>query len=265
MHIVYAIGVTAVVVGLALWRGSLSYSGAFGAMIVGTLIFGLGGPKWGLILGLFFVTSSLLSHYKEEHKQVVAEKFEKGSQRDFLQVMANGGIAALLATLDEMTPLNVWLPLYIGIMATVTADTWATELGTLSKRPPRLISTWEIVAAGTSGGLTTVGTLMSLLGGAMIGLAAGLLFEEIYWWLGLLMGTLSGLLGSLFDSLLGATVQQLYFCNFCQTDTERRIHNCGRSTRPVHGWPWMNNDMVNLLASILGGMMALGLWLWIGG
>ena len=121
MHLVYAIGVTAVVVGLALWRGSLSYSGAFGAMIVGTLIFGLGGPKWGLILGLFFVTSSLLSHYKEEHKQVVAEKFEKGSQRDFFQVMANGGIAALLATLDEMTPLSVWLPLYIGIMATVTA------------------------------------------------------------------------------------------------------------------------------------------------
>ena len=103
---------------------------------------------------------------------------------------------------------------------------------------------------------------MSLLGGAFIGLAAGLLFNELQWWAGLVMGGLGGLAGSLFDSLLGATVQQMYFCEHCQTDTERRLHKCGCLTRPLHGWSWMNNDAVNLLASLFGGLVTLGLWFW---
>ena len=54
------------IVSIALWRRSLSQSGAVGALIVGTIIFGFGGWVWGLILGLFFVSSSLLSHFKEK-------------------------------------------------------------------------------------------------------------------------------------------------------------------------------------------------------
>lgn len=250
------------VAGLAYWRGSLSPSGAAAALIVGTLTFGLGGLAWGVLLVFFFVTSSSLSHFKEAQKQATAEeKFAKGHRRDAGQVLANGGLGALLALLDTLIPNEVWFALFVGIMATVTADTWATELGTLSKRPPRLITNGNIVEVGTSGGISPLGTAVSLLGGVVIGLLAGLLSNGSIW-IFTLGGALGGLSGSLFDSLLGATVQQIYYCDACGKETERKVHRGSHPTRPLRGWSWMNNDIVNFLSSIVGGVVATGLLLW---
>ena len=89
---------------LAYWRGSLSRSGALGALLVGTLIFGLGGWVWGVALAVFFISSSALSHFKERQKAAVAEKFEKGHRRDMGQVLANGGLGALIAVAAAVVP-----------------------------------------------------------------------------------------------------------------------------------------------------------------
>ncbi|HIC90193.1 MAG TPA: DUF92 domain-containing protein, partial [Anaerolineae bacterium] len=48
---------------VAYWRESLSASGIVGAVLTGTLIFGLGGWLWGWLLIAFFISSSVLSHY----------------------------------------------------------------------------------------------------------------------------------------------------------------------------------------------------------
>lgn len=259
-QIIAAIFISLAVALLAYWRGSLSKSGAVGALLVGILIFGLGGPVWGILLGIFFVSSSLLSHFKEEEKRLAAEKFDKGHQRDMGQALANGGLGSLTAILSIAFPSPIWFPLFVGIMATVNADTWATELGTLSKNPPRLITNGRLVEVGTSGGVSLLGTLVSLSGGILIGLAAGLLAPELPVIKGVLIGGIGGLTGSLFDSLLGATVQRIYYCDVCKKDTERQVHRCGNQTRPLRGWPWLNNDLVNLLASIIGGLVAVLLW-----
>jgi uncharacterized protein (TIGR00297 family) len=260
-QIIVAFFISTAIVALAYWRGSLAKSGAVGALFVGVIIFGLGGPIWGVLLGLFFVSSSVLSHFKEDEKQAAAEKFDKGHQRDIGQVLANGGLGSLAAILSALIPSAVWFPLFIGIMAAVTADTWATELGTLAQQPPRLITNGRRVEVGTSGGVSLLGTLVSLAGGIIIGLAAGLLEPALPILQGAVIGGIGGLAGSLFDSLLGATVQQIYFCDNCQKDTERRIHKCGHQTRPLRGWPWLNNDLVNVFASIVGGCITAGLWL----
>ncbi len=128
------LALSGLIAGLAYWRGSLSRSGMMGAMLVGTLTFGLGGWVWGILLAIFFVSSSLLSHFKEQEKRTAAEKFDKGHRRDLGQVLANGGLGALVALFSAFFPSPLWFPLFIGIMATVTADTWATELGTLAQR-----------------------------------------------------------------------------------------------------------------------------------
>jgi uncharacterized protein (TIGR00297 family) len=231
------------------------------ALVVGTIIYGLGGWQWGVLLGLFFVTSSLLSHFREEEKKTAAEKFDKGHQRDGGQVFANGGLGALLALCSAFVLSPLWAFAFVGVMATVTADTWATELGTLSQRPPRLITNGRLVEVGTSGGISLLGTAVSLLGGLLIGLAAGLM--------GMgttvvgtavvvaVVGAISGLVGSLFDSLLGATIQQIYYCDTCQKETERKVHKCGTVTRPLRGWSWLNNDLVNLISSVVGGATAV--------
>lgn len=256
-----AFAFSAAISAVAYWRGSLSPSGVVGALIVGTMTIGLGGWLWGALLGVFFISSSALSHYKESEKREVAEKFDKGHRRDFGQAMANGGLGSLIALLNVLYPEQIWFPMFMGVMATVTADTWATELGTLAKKAPRLITNGQIVEVGTSGGITLLGTAVSFSGGLVIGLVAGLLSPQMNPGIAAVVGAASGLIGSLFDSLLGATVQQIYYCDVCQKETERKLHRGQHQTRPLRGWYWLNNDLVNLLASLLGGVTAAVIWL----
>jgi uncharacterized protein (TIGR00297 family) len=259
-NIFLAFGLSLLIAGLAYWRKSLALSGAGAAVLVGTLTFGLGGWVWGVLLAIFFVSSSLLSHYKEEQKQQVAEeKFDKSHRRDAGQVLANGGAGALLAVASFIWPSPVWFYLFVGVMGTVTADTWATELGTLSRRPPRLITNGKRVEVGTSGGVSRWGTAVSFGGGLLIGVVAMLLspWNSFVPAMGLVLaGAIGGISGSLFDSLLGATVQQIYYCDHCQKETEKKLHRCGYTTTPLRGWPWLDNDGVNFTASLVGGIVA---------
>ena len=272
---------------LAYRRNSLAPSGVAGAILVGTLIFGFGGWTWGLVLISFFVSSSLLSHYRQADKIALAEKFAKGERRDLGQVLANGGLGALLALavyflLDLQGQARAGNPLYIyltlaffGAMASVNADTWATELGVLARETPRLITTGRPVPPGTSGAITRYGTLAALTGAAFIGVAAFVLIQlaSLATSGALLLADLpivaiaaaAGLVGSLFDSLLGATVQRIYWCDHCEKETERQVHSCGARTRPLRGWGWMNNDMVNFVSSLVGGLLAgsLGLLIFV--
>lgn len=265
-----------VIGGVGYWRRSLSLSGVFGAVIVGTTIFGFGGWVRGLLLIAFFASSSLLSHFKATRKADLAEKFAKGGRRDLGQTLANGGVAALLALVigligNEGTAYPILALAFVGALATVTADTWATELGVLAKRAPRLITGGGVVPVGTSGGVTPEGTLAALAGGTFIGVTAFLLVQVAaqltlgrwLWsdWILLPVAAISGLAGALFDSLLGATVQAIYRCERCDVETERRIHRCGQATRQVRGLRWLDNDWVNFLASMTGAAVAAGLTL----
>ena len=148
----------AFIIALAGWAaGALSISGAAAAWMIGTLIFGFGGFSWAALLLTFFISSSLLSKLFSSRKANLIEKFEKGSRRDWAQVFANGGAGAFLAVIALIFPQDPWPWLaFAGAMATVNADTWATELGVLSPHLPRLVTTGKQVPTGTSGGVTLV-------------------------------------------------------------------------------------------------------------
>jgi uncharacterized protein (TIGR00297 family) len=250
---------------LAYRRGALAPSGAAGAVAVGTLIVGLGGWAWGTLLVVFFVSSSALSHYKERRKRALAEKFSKGSRRDLAQVLANGGAGALIALASALWPHPAWWWAFTAAMAAVNADTWATELGVLSKQPPRLVTTGRVVEVGTSGGVTAGGTLAALGVAGLIGLVAAgfdVAGGASFGGAGVLVivAAVAGVLGALFDSLLGATVQAIYACEACGKETERHpTHTCGGPTRRVRGWAWLDNDWVNFVSAVVGaGVAALG-------
>ena len=67
---------------------------------------------------------------------------------------------------------------------------------------------------------------------------------------------LGGVVGALLDSLLGATVQARRWCAMCARETERAVHDCGTATRPLRGWAWLDNDLVNFLSNAAGGLLA---------
>ena len=256
-----------IAVALLAWRaGALSRSGAVAAALTGGITFGVGGIRWAVLLLLFFFTSSGFSRLLSWRKTYLTEKFSKGGRRDWAQVLANGGLGTLLALGYGLLPEQAWLWVaFAGAMAAVNADTWATELGVLSKTPPRLITSGQPVERGTSGGITWTGTLAALGGAALIALAAGLLAPELGFWVVWAAVSLGGLAGALFDSLLGATAQAIYRCPACQRETEQHPrHRCGAATAQVRGWRWLNNDLVNLACSLVGAGLAVGIWL-IGG
>jgi uncharacterized protein (TIGR00297 family) len=261
-------------IGLAAYqRQALTLSGAVGAVLTGTLIFGFGGWTWGLLLIAFFFSSSLLSRYHELEKSVLAEKFAKGHRRDLGQTLANGGWGAALAVAYALTPGGLIWAAFVGAMAAVTADTWATELGILSRGQPRLITTRRPVPVGTSGGVSVLGTAATAAGGLFIGLVtlllhglASMVAGDPLGWLDLwiiVVALAGGLVGSFVDSFLGATVQGIYYCDRCVKETEKTLHGCGHQTRLVRGYRWLNNDLVNLLSSVVGSVAA-ALVAWIG-
>lgn len=271
-RLLLGLALSALIGGLGYRRGSLSASGVLGALITGTAIFGLGGIVWGSVLVAFFVTSSALSHYRAAQKASLAEKFEKGHRRDLGQALANGGWGALLALVAALVGReSSWYPLlalgYFGALATVNGDTWATELGVLSPEWPRLITTGRRVEVGTSGAITRRGTLAALAGGGFIAICAFGLIQvaslvtagrwRLSDWFVLPVVSVAGLIGTMFDSLLGATVQRIYFCQKCQKETERRQHRCGHTAVPLRGWRWLNNDGVNFVSSVAGSLAAV--------
>ena len=233
---------------------SLSRAGAIAATFIGAIIFGLGGWQWSVLLLTFFISSSALTRAFKDRKHELDEKFSKGSERDAGQVLGNGGLATIFVLLNAIFPLHSWT--WIGFataLASVNADTWATELGTLDPSPPRMIiDLRKRVEAGTSGGVSLWGTIAALLGASVIGSLAAVLYPNIHWpffiWI-----TISGLFGSLFDSFLGATVQAMYFCPKDQKETEKHpLHSCGTPTIHIRGWKWLNNDWVNFACSVSG-------------
>lgn len=240
----------ALISGIARRLEALTRRGVWAAALVGGITFGLGGFSWSVVLLTFFVSSSLLSHLPQ-HQQP--------APRDWDQVLASGGVAALLVIVDAIHPDTAWAWVaFGGAMAAVTADTWATELGTLSKKKPRLITTGEVVGRGKSGGISLLGVFASVGGASLIGAVTGA-FPVVTNPLTLtIILTSAGLVGSLFDSFLGATIQAIYHCPACQKETEAHPrHTCRTPTIPLQGLPWLNNEWVNFLASLAGSGLAL--------
>lgn len=231
---------------------SLNRSGAIAAAFTGTIIFGVGGWQWAILLLTFFISSSALSRAFKKRKQGLDEKFSKGHERDAGQVLANGGIATVFAALHYFYPESSlpWLG-FAASLAAVNADTWATELGVLNPNPPRMITNLnKVVEKGTSGGISLVGALASLTGSTLIAFLASLLTDN---WSLLPFVTIAGLAGSFFDSFLGGTVQAMYYCPTDKKETEKHpLHTCGTQTVHIRGWNWLNNDWVNFACGGFG-------------
>jgi uncharacterized protein (TIGR00297 family) len=248
---------SAAIAWLALRRGSLSRSGALAAFAIGTVIYAGGGPGWFAVLGAFFFTSTLLGRVGRERKQATKREFSKGDTRDAWQALSNGGVAAACALGMVLLPSPAWAAAFLGALATANADTWATELGVLSRRDPISLVRLQRVPRGTSGAVSALGMLATLAGAFTVGavFAIGERAPHALW-----VATVAGTLGSLADSLLGATLQARFHCPTCRHDTEGELHHCGTRTLLHGGLRGFGNDAVNAAATVAGAFLAVLLY-----
>jgi len=232
---------------------TLSTIGAAAAALIGTLAIAAGW-SWGVLLLSLFVSASGLTKVGEGRKmERVRSIIEKGGERDVGQVLANGGVFAAAALGQILVPSSIWYAIAAGALAASAADTWATEVGTLAGGEPISIISRKRVPAGTSGGVTFVGTVAGVAGALFVAVLATL----ANWPVAFAAVALGGVAGAFADSVLGGTLQARRWCDVCAMSTERVVHGCGATTRPAGGLAGFDNDLVNAVCSGVGALVAL--------
>ncbi len=251
----FAIGAAlAAVVAAAAYRArALTVDGAWAAFAVGAIVFGAQGWAGAAVLLAFFVPAIAFSRIGAARKRALGDVAKHGP-RDAMQVIANGGIAACCA-IAALRGGSAFAAAFAGAFAAAAADTWATELGVLSRREPVSILGFAPVAAGLSGGVTFPGTLASLAGAIVVGAIAAAVGMAPWW-----IVAAGGVAGATLDSLVGASLQAQRWCAACGRACETNPHRCGTATTLRRGIAWLENDAVNLIAT-LGGALGAGILL----
>jgi uncharacterized protein (TIGR00297 family) len=241
-------------------RNELTSGGAYAAFALGTAAVA-GGIGWACALAAFFYTAMLFGDWRADVKRQRSFNVLPDSRaRDAWQVLANGGLFAMAAVSWSVSGSWEAGLFGFGALAAATADTWATEIGMALDAAPRSIVSWKPVPPGTSGGVSAFGLGAAVAGSFFISLVAVASFSTPFDIPRLEAVLVGGLAGAVTDSLLGASVQSRRWCESCGLWTERRVHTCGFRSRHRGGISWVTNDVVNLLATAVGGLVAVSAW-----
>jgi len=232
----------------------LSLKGAIATFVLAVTIFTLGSWMWTIPIFSFFILSSLLSKIRKKINPKVDSIFQKGDERDHIQVLANGGFPGIIILLNQIHTTELYYIAYVSAIAAACSDTWATEIGTLFNTKTFNIINFNPVEQGISGGVSLLGFIGAILGAIIITVSAVPWLNISYELFFIILA--SGFLASVFDSILGSTYQAKYNCTICNKTIENKIH-CGKNTVHINGVKWLDNDGVNFAASVFGGLMSL--------
>ena len=204
-------------------RKALDIFGSAVMIIMGIVIIFSAGANWLFLIILFLILSLLATRYSKKYKRSLGE-YE--GRRTSKNVISNGVVACFMAAFG-----GYYLPFvggFIGAIATATADTLASEIGVLHQ--PRLITTFQKVDPGTDGAVSVLGTVVGMVGAAIIGIAAYFLGIVPHPISAIVVSVISGTVGCFMDSILGAVL-------------ERR--------------DLITNEHVNLIATIVGAIVGI--------
>ncbi|WP_353095830.1 DUF92 domain-containing protein [Tissierella praeacuta] len=245
-------------------KSSLNIKGFLAATALGTAIYSFGGIWFFNIMIAFFISSSLLTKFKGIDKNELDKLNEKDGKRDHIQVLVNGGIGLVLVFLYYLYDNPVFLLAYSVSFGVATSDTWASEIGVLSKYEPLSILNLKPIEKGMSGGISVLGTIFAFLGSAFISLIFLIAYIRIYNDIpqGLnysLICLIMGFIGSIIDSVLGASIQAQYYCEAIESFTEKKLYE-NKANKLVKGFSIINNDIVNLTSNLISTLIVFLLY-----
>ncbi len=208
-HVLAALGVTAIFAALARLLGMVSVGGALGGFAVAAPIYLSLGWQGFAVLALFVIGGSTLTRIGYRRKLRWGRAEANAGRRGAKNAHANGGVALACALLSAITPYPAMFAVaFVAALGAAFADTAESEVGQLSRRSPRLITTLKRVSPGTDGAVSLPGTLA--------GLAAAGLTAELGFALGLIgsaggaaLVAFAAFAGTVVDSLIGAVAPRV--------------------------------------------------------
>ncbi|MBI1390548.1 MAG: DUF92 domain-containing protein [bacterium] len=226
-----AMAINLLLAAAALSAGWVSGAGALGGLVIGTVIFVMGGMDFYLLLVLFFVAASVATRLGYHEKTSMGAAQENHGRRGAKHALANCAVPLLASLMFGLTDgADFWLAIfYCGALATALSDTISSELGQLYGRNPFMPGAFRIVPPGTPGAISIEGTLC--------GMAAALIFAASAF----IMQTIS--LNSLPAVMLGAWIGFYAESHIAAYWKNQDIE--------------VNNEWMNLLNTLLGGCMAV--------
>ena len=233
------------------------------------IFFAKGLSYWGTILAMFmcvsymrfggiFGISILLSLYFfiffiSKLKKIFKISKKKENARTFLQVLINGGLGTLFIIL-----YGIFNKKYLFIVSIVSLggcfiDSISSDVGVLSKNDPYDFVKMKRIPKGISGGISFLGTLSALISSFVIAFVTYKYLNLSYLYLFLITSLI--FLQTIVDSILGSLFQAKYKCVKCKIMTEKKEH-CDKKTKLIEGISWVNNNMVNLISSVITTLIA---------
>jgi uncharacterized protein (TIGR00297 family) len=136
---------------------------------MGAVVFYAFGVSGFVLLGTFFALGTLFTRLGYGAKMRLGAAQPQQSQRSAAHVWGKG-IAALLAAVCSvfLTDTSVGAVAFVAAVSASLYDTTATELGLLAGGRPLLLNTLRRVPPGTRGAVSAAGSLLGLLGAAVI-------------------------------------------------------------------------------------------------
>lgn len=243
---------------VAYYLKAITLSGGCSAAALGMILFLSGGWISFTALIVFFILGSVVSKIGKRAKADAEELHERVGARSTVQVVANGLPSLIFTAIYYYTGMEAYLLAAIMCFAATTADTFSSEIGMLSKKTPRSILTLKPVQRGMSGGFTFLGVFGGLVGAWFI----SILTIPRFGVRAMVAITVTGLLSSILDSVLGAALQAKYQMredNGGLLFTERKTVD-GENLELVRGVKWINNDIVNFASVFIVGTIFAILW-----
>lgn len=186
----------------------LTIPGAIAGGVIGFILFAGTGYYGVAMLAVFFILGTLATSWKKAEKQQWRTREIRDSRRTAGQVIANSGMAGLLALLCIADPAHysLYVVMMAASIASATGDTLSSELGILYGRRFVNILTGKKDTRGLDGVISLEGLLIGVTASFAIavlfyaGFGGGIPIVFII--------TFCGLAGNMADSVLGAWLER---------------------------------------------------------
>lgn len=218
------------------------------------VLFFFGGLRCFIALMLVFcvviIVEKLLNQKTDSIFQSMNKEYGVRNER---QLIANSLIAVISIVLYGVAKNGIFLVAFFATIAETVGDSVASDVGVLSKSDPFDICTLKKVPKGVSGGISILGTLVSVCVCLYTGLLYCCLYEINIYHFGVIV--ISSLSGILLDSVLGSKIQARYRCSICGKVTEKERH-CEYAAILEKGFRTFGNTEVNLICNIFSCVLA---------